>query len=98
MGARIPTTLLIALGSAAEVPAPLQLFGTQIFEALAVNLPAYRRALEPGQDLARAWALLTIQQLSWACLSYAQFKEPAFRAAQLTVASEVIARFLQEFN
>jgi AcrR family transcriptional regulator len=93
---RTPTALLIRLGDQLEVPAALEALGGRILTALAARLPAFRRALKPGQGLALARASVTVQQLGQACLHYGRQQDSAMAQHMLTVAAELFERFLRE--
>jgi AcrR family transcriptional regulator len=97
---RTPAILVIHLAHAPEVPAPILHIRVRLLEALAVQLPAFREALEPGprQGRAFAWATVVLRELSWACLYYALEAGQAPWSDRLTVATELFERFVREQN
>lgn len=88
-----PTLLFLSLGRTADVPAPLEQLGERLMAALALRLPAFARALEPGEHVCRARALTLLHQL--AGLSQQQ-RTPAMAAAMLTVTAEMFEDFLRK--
>jgi hypothetical protein len=57
---------------------------------MAAQLAAFRRAFEPGEVLARAWAMSTLDGLA-----YARGGGDEFSKCRLTVATEQPSRFVR---
>jgi hypothetical protein len=97
---RTPAILVTHLAHATEVPAPILNVRVRLMEALAVRLPAFRQALEPGprQGRAFAWATVVLRELSWACLYYALEAGQGTWSDRLIVATDLFERFVREQN
>ena len=98
-GARTPTVLLSSLGNLADVPEPVRRLGDQLLQALAVNHPAFRCAIEPGprQPLAFAWASVALRELCWVCLLGAEPQEAMARHGFFSVIGDIMEKFLSDF-
>jgi AcrR family transcriptional regulator len=92
---RAPTELLASLSHLPKTPAPVVAFGEELRLMMAAQLPAFRRAFEPGQTLARAWAMATLDVLGRALTYYARGGDEEFSNCRLTVAVDLLSRFVR---
>jgi AcrR family transcriptional regulator len=92
---RAPTELLASLSHLPRTPAPVVAFGEELRLMMASQLPAFRRAFEPGQTLARAWAMATLDVLGRALTYYARGGDEEFSNCRLTVAADLLSRFVR---
>jgi AcrR family transcriptional regulator len=92
---RAPTELLASLSHLPKTPAPVVAFGEELRLMMAAQLPAFRRAFEPGHALARAWAMATLDVLGRALTYYARGGDEEFSNCRLTVAGELLSRFVR---
>jgi AcrR family transcriptional regulator len=95
---RTPTVLLNDLGNKDDIPAPIVHIGIRLNQALATNVPAFRRALDPGPDQgpAQAWATVVLRSLCWACLQRSRHPEDAFTGDLLTVVGDLFETFCRK--
>jgi AcrR family transcriptional regulator len=95
---RTPTVLLSDLGNKADIPPPVVHIGIRLNQALATNVPAFRRALDPGPDqsLAQAWATTVLRALCWACLQRSRHPEDAVTGDLLTVVGDLFETFCRQ--
>jgi AcrR family transcriptional regulator len=91
-----PTVLLIDLGGVMDVPPAVRELGTTLLRTLAVQLPAFRKALEPGpeQGLAVARAAIVLRELCLAALHHARHPGEPSRDI-LTAAGELFENFVR---
>jgi hypothetical protein len=70
-----------------------------LFSTMALNHPAFRRAIEPGprQALAFAWASVSMRELCWVCLLGGRLEEASRQAGFLAVIGDVMQKFLRDF-
>jgi AcrR family transcriptional regulator len=92
---RAPTELLASLSHLPKTPAPVVAFGEELRLMMASQLPAFRRAFEPGRALARAWAMATLDVLGRALTYYARGGDEEFSNCRLTVAADLLSRFVR---
>jgi AcrR family transcriptional regulator len=92
---RAPTELLASLSHLPETPAAVVAFGEELKLMMAARLAAFRRAFEPGEDLARAWAMSALDGLGRALTYYARGGGDEFSKCRLTVATELLSRFVR---
>jgi AcrR family transcriptional regulator len=92
---RAPTELLASLSHLPKTPAAVLAFGEDLKQMMAAQLDAFRRAFEPGEDLARAWAMSTLDGLGRALTYYARGGGDEFSKCRLTVATELLSRFVR---
>lgn len=92
---RTPTELLVFMGHLADVPEAVGKFGDDVFRMLAARLPAFARALEPGEDKAFAWATTVMRELGWALCYNARHNSDGRSRAKLDVAANLFARFVR---
>jgi AcrR family transcriptional regulator len=95
MSQRAPTELLVSLSHLPKAPAAALAFGADMKLMMAERLAAFRRAVEPGNALAFAWAMAALDGLGWALCHYARAGRNAISRARLTVASEQLTRFVR---
>jgi AcrR family transcriptional regulator len=93
---RAATELLVSLSHLAAAPAPALLFGDSLMDMMAQCLPAMAQALEPGNEIARAWEIAVMDTLAWALCHHARHGVNALSRARLKVAAESLHRFVQE--
>lgn len=92
---REATELLVSLSHLAAAPAPALRFGQSLMHMMARQLPAVARALEPGNEIERAWEIATMDTLAWALCHHARHGVDALSRARLKVAAESLHRFVQ---
>lgn len=97
---RAPTILLLQLGMAFEAPEQVHDFGARMMRAMAERLPAFRRALEPGaeQGLIQARALVVLREIGFACAAQLRGDDPATVQNMMTVAGELLERFIEDHS
>ncbi|HEX7858664.1 MAG TPA: TetR/AcrR family transcriptional regulator [Sphingobium sp.] len=96
---RVPTILLAGLSSSGEAPmSVLRQLGTDVIEALAEQMPAFHKAIEPdpGQPLAHAWATVVMREVSWACRHFALDPDSEANRCLMQVAGEMFRRLVHE--
>jgi AcrR family transcriptional regulator len=93
---RAPATLLISLGISEDKPTQVEKWSNSFLRALAVRLPAFRRAVEPGAEnlLATAWARVVLRELSLGCLEAA--RTHGTESVILDVIADLFGRFVRE--
>jgi AcrR family transcriptional regulator len=92
---RAPTELLASLSHLPKTPAPVVAFGEELRLMMAAQLPVFRRAFEPGQEMAKAWAMATLDVLGRALTYYAREGDEEFSNCRLRVAAELLGRFVR---
>lgn len=97
---RAPAILIADLSERADAPTAVQDIGERLIEALALRLPAFAAALGTGarHELARAWALMVMRDLGWACLQFARDGGAGLGGPLLTVASDLLDHFITKQN
>ena len=91
---RTPTELLVFMGHLADVPDAVRKFGDDVMAMLAARLPSFARAMEPGEDLAFAWATTVMRELGWALCYNARHHGDGRSQAKLDVADRLFASFV----
>jgi len=92
---RASTELLISLSHMPNAPKAAFELGEAVKLLMAERLSAFRRALEPGQPLALAWGLSTVDGLGWALCHYARDGKTELSQSRLTVAAAMLNRFVR---
>jgi AcrR family transcriptional regulator len=92
---RAPTELLASLSHLPKTPAPVIEFGEELRSMMAAQLPAFRRAFEPGQDMGRAWAMATLDVLGRALTYSARGGGDEFSSCRLRVAADLLSCFVR---
>jgi AcrR family transcriptional regulator len=92
---RAPTELLASLSHLPKTPAVVVAFGEELKLMMATKLPAFRRALQPGKTLQLAWAMSTLDTLGRALCLHARSGGDEFSYCRLTVAAELLSRFVR---
>jgi AcrR family transcriptional regulator len=95
---RAPTELLASLSHLPKTPDAVVRFGDALKDMMAAQLPAFKRALKPGEELALAWAMLTLDGLGRALTYYARGNGDTFSKCRLAVAAELLSRFVRGEN
>lgn len=95
---RAPATLLIGLGISRDRPTPVQKWSDAFAHALAGRIPAFRKAITPGESDSKiaAWARVVLRELSLACLEAA--REQQAGRAMLEVAADLFERFVNDYG
>lgn len=93
---RTPSVLISGMAHSDDAPPIIHHLGNKLIETLAVNLPAFRRALEhgPQQGPAMAWAAVVLREVGWACQQHA--RDPGGERARdlLAVAGDLFEHFI----
>lgn len=76
-------------------PPAAKTFGDELTKMIAAQLPAFRRALEPGQALNFAWAMSTLDGLGWALCHHARAAGDQVSKSRPTVADAALNRFVR---
>ena len=92
---RASTELLVSLSHLPNAPAAATAFGEEFKQMMAERLIAFRRALGPGQPLAFAWAMSTLDGLGWALCHHARAGGGDTSNSRLTVAAAMLNRFVR---
>ncbi len=92
---RAATELLVSLSHMPNAPPPAMAFGEALKQMMAEQVTAFRRALEPGQPLAFAWAMSTLDGLGWALCHHARNGDCDISKSRLTVAAAALNRFVR---
>ncbi len=92
---RASTELLITLSHMPNAPPAAVAFGNSVKQLMAERLDAFKRALEPGQSVALAWGLSTVDGLGWALCHYAREGGTELSQARLKVAAAMLNRFVR---
>lgn len=93
---RAATEVLVSLSHLPSAPPAAIAFGLGMKEMMAERLGAFRRALEPGQPLAYAWAMSTLDGLGWALCHHAREGDNEISRSRLIVATELLNRFVHD--
>jgi AcrR family transcriptional regulator len=88
------TELLVSLSHLPKAPAAALAFGGALQQMMAGRLAAFRHALEPGQTMAYAWSVATMDSLGWALCHHARTGGNAVSEARLAVAAEQLSSFV----
>lgn len=93
-----PTMMLLQLGMSLSAPPALTGLGDAFMQTLAEKIPAFAKATAPASKnaLARARASAALRQLGTACALSSQRRDSEMANAALTVAAEMLERFIQE--
>ena len=70
-----------------------------MLHALAAEVLAFRRALEPGpgQGKARAWAMVVLRELCWACLQHASIgNQESASTDHFAVVADILELFVTQ--
>ncbi len=89
------TELLVTLSHVPKAPLPAVVFGQALLSMMAERLVAIRSALEPGNDMARAWMIAVMDTLGWALCNHARHGVNAMSKARLAVSAEGLYRFVR---
>jgi AcrR family transcriptional regulator len=92
---RASTEVLVSLSHLPNAPAAAIAFGEELKQMMAERLAAFKRALEPGQPLAFAWAMSTLDGLGWALCHHARAGGSDISKSRLTVAAAALNRFVR---
>lgn len=92
---RASTEVLVSLSHLPNAPAAATAFGEDLKQLMSERLAAFRRALEPGQPLAFAWAMSTLDGLGWALCQHARAGGSDISKSRLTVAAALLNRFVR---
>ncbi len=92
---RAATELLVSLSHLPRAPEPALAFGQALLAMMAERLAAIREALEPGNDIKRAWMIAIMDTLGWALCNHARNGVNAMSQARLSVAAEGLFRFVR---
>lgn len=95
-GERAATEVLVSLSHLPTAPSAAVMFGQGMKEMMAERLAAFRLALEPGQALAYAWAMSTLDGLGWALCHHAREGDTEVSRSRLIVATELLSRFVHD--
>ena len=90
---RAATELLVTLSHLPKAPSAALAFGKALQAMMADRLPAFGRALEPGQTMAYAWAVATMDHLGWALCHHARTGGDPIAEARLQVAVAQLDHF-----
>ncbi len=93
---RAATEILVSLSHLPMVHPAALAFGHELTRMMAGRLAAFRRALQPGQPLAFAWAISTLDSLGWALCHHARAPDSDVARCRLSVATELLDRFVRE--
>ncbi|HEX7781938.1 MAG TPA: TetR/AcrR family transcriptional regulator [Sphingobium sp.] len=95
---RAPATLLIGLGIGQDKPTPIQKWSDGFARALGSRLPAFRKAIDPGEvdPKVAAWARVVLRELSLACLDAA--RDQSSKSAVLEVAADLFENFINSYK
>jgi AcrR family transcriptional regulator len=94
-GESAATELLVTLSHLPKAPLPAVEFGQALLAMMAERLAAIREALEPGNDIKRAWMIAVMDTLGWALCNHARHGVNAMSKARLAVAAEGLYRFVR---
>lgn len=89
------TELLVSLSHLPKAPAAAKKFGNKYKQMMASRLAVFRRALEPGEAMAFARAMATIDGLGWALCHHARAGGDAVSKARLAVAADALDRLVR---
>ncbi len=92
---RAATELLVSLSHLPKAPEPAMAFGQALVAMMAERLVAIREALEPGNDIKRAWMIAVMGTLGWSLCNHARNGVNAISQARLSVAAEGLFRFVR---
>ena len=84
----------MSLSHLPKAPAPALAFGQALLAMMAQQLIAIREALDPGNDMKRAWMIAVMDTLGWALCNYARTGENSMSRARLSVSAEGLYRFV----
>lgn len=91
---REATEVVVSMGHLANAPLAALAFGEALWDMMAGRLDAFRRAREPGQGMALAWATAALEELGWALCQHARTGGTDHTRNRLAVAGELISRFV----
>lgn len=93
---RTPTVLISGLAHSDDAPPVVHDLGSKLIETLAINLPAFRRALEhgPQQGEAMAWAAVVLREVGRACQQHARDPDGDSARNLLVVAGDLVQHFI----
>jgi AcrR family transcriptional regulator len=89
------TELLVSLSHLPNAPLAALEFGQALLSMMAKRLVAIREALEPGNDIKRAWMIAVMDTLGWALCNHARHGVNPMSQARLAVAAEGLNRFVR---
>ena len=92
---RAATELLVSLSHLPKAPAPALAFGQALLAMMAQRLAAIREALEPGNNMKRAWMIAVMDTLGWALCNHARNGVNAMSQARLAVSAEGLYHFVR---
>jgi AcrR family transcriptional regulator len=92
---RAATELLVTLSHLPKAPEAALAFGQALLAMMDERLAAIRDALEPGNDIKRAWMIAVMDTLGWALCNHARNGVDAMSQARLAVAAEGLHRFVR---
>lgn len=92
---RAATELLVSLSHLPKAPEPALAFGQALLAMMAERLAAIREALEPGNDMKRAWMIAVMDTLGWALCNHARNGVNTMSQARLAVAAEGLYHFVR---
>ncbi len=92
---RAATELMVSLGHMSKTYPAVMAFGDALMHMMAERLSAFKRALEPGESLAFACALSTLDVAGWALCHHARDPDSELSKHRLTVASAALNRFVR---
>lgn len=93
---RAATEILVSLSHLPQVHPAALAFGHELMRMMAGRLAAFRRALEPGQPLAFAWTISTLDSLGWALRHHARAPGSEVARCRLAVAAELLDRLVRD--
>ncbi|WGM47486.1 hypothetical protein KOAAANKH_02363 [Brevundimonas sp. NIBR10] len=95
---RTPAILITHLSERVDAPMAVSQIGDRLIGALAARLPAFAAALDNSgaHELARAWALVVMRDLGWACLQAARDDGKGLGASLLIVAGDLLEHFIKK--
>lgn len=96
IGERAATEVLVSLSHLPSAPRAAATFGRTMKQMMAERLAAFRRALDPDQPLAYAWAMATLDGLGWALCHHAREGDTDVSRCRLIVATEQLRRFVHD--
>jgi AcrR family transcriptional regulator len=96
IGERAATEVLVSLSHLPSAPAAAIAFGQEMKQMMGERLAAFRRAIEPGQALAYAWAMSTLDGLGWALCHHAREGNSEISRSRLIVAAQLLSRFVHD--
>ena len=92
---RAATELMVSLGHMSKTYPAVMAFGDALMHMMGERLSAFKRALEPGESLAFACALSTLDIAGWALCHHARDPDSELSKHRLTVASAALNRFVR---